>query len=412
MNSIAKVSKGFWLTLLYPFAGIIYTFRNIQKKESEYSFFLICVYFGLAFIYMSLTGMMGDGADSERYALALIEAHSMKSISLSDYLVFRQRDDLYANILLYLVSRFTANPQFFYGIVATIFGLFFAKTSWIVINETENKKYVWLFIVVMLLCAPIWKINGVRWWTALYVFLYGLFSFLKGKKWKIIWCLLSIYIHFTFLFPLYVVLLYLILPKKKILPYVLIFAFLSVTSSLDLSSFSNFVSRILPNSYDSELVTGYLTFEYSALHNFFAESGRYVSMYLNLYMALVTYFLCGREIQANNKMRRLFILVLLLSSLCLIINFAPWGRRFLDLSNYLFFSFFSIFLSQELANEKLLKYFRIAIPFIVYFALFQLNSGLYVIGAKNLFAGNFFTVFFYKDFVPIHYYIDSFLSLL
>lgn len=399
--------SGVLLILLYPFAGIIYTFRNIQKQEAEKWFFLICLYFGLAFIYFNPYGLLGEGSDSERYAIALREAFSMRGITLHDYLNYRLREDYYANILLFAVSRFTSNPQIFYGVAAAIMGLFFSKTAWIIINQTKGNKYVWIFIVTMLLCDPIWKINGVRWWTALYVFLYGAFSFVfEKKKIKLIWCLLSVLIHYTFLFPLYILVVYFFLPKKNTLPYVILFMVLTLVSNFDLSSVSDVVAKLIPASFNEETITGYLSFEYKAQHNLFADSGRFVAMYVNLFLMWVAYFGGRKEFEFNPGLKKFFIFTLLMSSLCLFINFAPWGRRFLGLSNFLSFAFYCLFLSQDFVNGKILKNIKFAIPFVAYFAIYQISFGLYSIGAKNLFLGNFLTVFFYNDFISIHHYLE------
>ena len=104
------------LTLLYPLGGLVYSIKHLNWDKSEKLFFLFCIYFGLAFIYFSEgSGLLGDGADSERYALYLMQAYDMPHISLSDYLALRgERFDYYASFLLYVVSRFTGNPQIFF----------------------------------------------------------------------------------------------------------------------------------------------------------------------------------------------------------------------------------------------------------------------------------------------------------
>ena len=325
IKSNRRLWDGILLILLYPFAGIVYTFSRIQWKEAEKWFVLICVYFGLAFIYYSGEGMMGEGKDSERYALELIHLHQSDigfREFITDYTDTKQNSDYYSGILLYCVSRFSGNPHLFFGFAALIMGLFFAKTAWIIINRTQKAQYIYILIMALLLADPIWKINGVRWWTALYVFLYGIFSFLFEKKpKKLIWCLLSVLIHFTFLFAIYAVVAWLLLPKKKLTPYVVLFTVLSLMSNLDLSSWSDWIARLIPSFYNEEHIIGYMSFEYGASHNWFADSGRYVSIYTNFYLVLVSFFKCGDLIKKDDFLRKFFILMLLVSSLCLFINF-------------------------------------------------------------------------------------------
>lgn len=406
MENKENARKGIILSILYPFGGLVYALRRIRSKEAAVCFFIFCTYFGFAFIYYDGTGRMGEGKDSERYALALKEAHTM-DCSLSQYIEYREREDYYANIMLYTVSRFTGNPQIFYGVVTLIMAIFLVKSSWIIIYRTNKNKFVYLCLIAMLLVSPVWKILGIRWWTALYVFLYGLLSYLfEDKKSKLLWCFVSVLIHFTFLFPIYMLLAWLVLPKKNIAPYVVIFAILSLMGGVDISIFRNLVSRMIPNAYDQDMIIGFMTFEYRAKHNWFADSGRIVSIYLNLFIVLCLFFKARKLIEVDNLLRKFMILVLMMASLCLFINFAPWGRRFLGLSNLLLFALYALVLSNRVINDAIEKPMHIAKPFIIYYVLFQLHFGSYSIGALNLFFGNFITVFFYNDNIPIQFYID------
>lgn len=401
-----NILRGVIISIVYPFAGLVNALRQIRSKEAAVCFFIFCVYFGFAFIYYDGSVMMGEGKDSERYAIEVMDAHKM-DCSLSQYIDYRDREDYYATIMLYVVSRFTGNPQIFYGVVTLIMAFFMVKSSWIIISRTNKNKYVYLCIIAMLLSAPVWKISGLRWWTALYVFLYGLLSFIfEHKKLRLLWCLVSALIHFTFLFPVYVLLLWFVLPKRKILPYVIVFAVLSLIGSFDLSIFEDLVGKIIPSDYDSDVIAGYMTFEYGAKHNWFADSGRILSIYLNLFVVLCLFFNSRKTIENDDLLCKFTILVLLMASLCLFVNFAPWGRRFLDLSNFLLYGLFAIVLSKDTINKVVRKQMGIAAPFMIYYVLFQLHFGFYNIGALNLFLGNFITVFLYNDNIPIQFYID------
>lgn len=401
-----NILRGVIISIVYPFAGLVNALRQIRSKEAAVCFFIFCVYFGFAFIYYDGSVMLGEGKDSERYAVEVVDAHRM-DCSLSQYIEYRDREDYYATIMLYVVSRFTDNPQIFYGIVTLIMAFFMVKSSWIIISRTNKNKYVYLCIIAMLLSAPVWKISGLRWWTALYVFLYGLLSFLfEHKKLRLLWCFVSVLIHYTFLFPVYVLLVWFVLPKRKILPYVVVFAVLSLMGSLDLSIFEDLVRNIIPSDFDSDVIAGYMTFEYKAQHNWFADSGRILSIYLNLFVVVCLFILGRKTIEGDDLLRKFTILVLLMASLCLFINFAPWGRRFLDLSNFLLYGLFALVLSNDAINDAVRKPMSLTIPFFVYYLLYQLNFGLYSIGALNLFLGNFITVFLYNDNIPIHFIIE------
>ena len=397
------------LTFLYPLGGLVYSIKHLNWGKSEKLFFLFCIYFGLAFIYFSEgSGLLGDGADSERYALYLMQAYDMPHISLSDYLALRgERFDYYASFLLYVVSRFTGNPQIFFCVVATVMGFFYAKVTWLIIRLCKtNDFYVKILIVFLILIAPIWKINGVRWWTALYIFLYGVLSYIYCRKWYyLVYCFCSFLIHYTFLYPIFVASLGLFLPSRKILPYLALFLGINLLNNFDLTILERFLAKILPENY-AENTIGYLTFEYKASRNWFADSGKYVTMGLNVFLVLLFYIKGKRRIETSAFLRRFFVVSLLLASLCLIINMAPWGGRFLDLGNFCLYALFCLLLSDQVINSRTRYWIKYSIPFLLYVILFQIRGGFYAIGIFNLLCVNFFTVFFMNDNYPIIKYID------
>jgi len=408
--SVSRESlKGLLITFIYPFAGIIYTFRHIDRKEAEKWFLLICIYWGFAYIYYNGVGIFGEGTDSERYAKLFIESHAMRSISLSQYIAYLNKEDYYSAILLFAVSRVSGNPHVFFGVAALIMGWFMTRSAWIVINNCEEKKsLVYILIFAMLFAAPIWNIGFLRWWTALFIYLYGILSYLiYQKKISLIWCFLPVFVHYTFFAVLYVTIVYLIIPKRKVLPYLIVFVAANFVSSFDVQYIYNIIESLTPSAYDGEHIIGYMSFEYKASHNMFADSGRYVAIYTNLYMIVSFYLRCKKDIDNDDFVRKFFILTLLISSLCLFVNMAPWGRRFIDLYNFITYAFFCYVLSQKTYYTSAKILMNIAIPFLFYFILFQLRGGLYSIGLINLFVGNFFTVFFTNDNTPIIFYIDK-----
>ena len=395
--------SGILLTLIYPLAGLVHTLKNLKGQGASTCFYLFCIFWGCALIYYNGHAVLGDGSDTERYVLCLMEAYQNRDISFWDYHQLLGKEDYYSSLLLFIVSRFTDNPHVFFGIASIIMGFFLVKSSWLIIEHCNtNNKMVLIFVYTMLAVAPIWNVGPVRWWTALYVFLYGILSYLiDGKYKKLIWCAVSLLIHFTFLFPLYVVGLYLLLPKKKVFPYLIVYVVAVFIDGLDPSILQNYVSMILPADYNNDTIIGYITFEYKAAHNWFADSGKQVAIYTNLFLALVLYVKCKEQIERNKLYRHFFILSMLVSSMCLIINLAPWGGRFLDLCNFLSMAMYAYLLSDNQIFANSAKLFRFAIPFVVYYMLFQIRGGLYTIGFFNLFMGNMITPFIYNDNTPI-----------
>lgn len=403
------------LSILYPFGGLLYSIRNLGKNGSRLYFVLFCMYFGLIFIYHQQGTVLGDGSDSERYAIYLSEAHKLKDINIVEYIKLyngEKRIDYYAPTIIFIVSRITDNPHIFFAVVALLYGVFYSKFLWLIIKHSNNKNaYLLFFIIALFLIAPIWKINGVRWWTALYLFSYGTVGWILEKKNKLLfWSLCSIFVHYTFIYPLALFILYVLLPKKRILPYILLFIGINIFNNIDLTFTNNLINKLFPvNIADSTI--GYLTFEYKATRNWFADSGKYFGIILNLYFVILFYLKAKDDIIKDKTLSNLFIFALLLQSLSLFINIAPWGGRFLDLGDLSIYGFYCIAISRESIFRKTSSYINYAIPFLIYIIFIHLKNGFYVINPISLLLGNYATAFVINENTSIMNIIDKLLTL-
>lgn len=406
---------GIILSIIYPLGGLIYSIRNMGKNGTRLCFILFCLYFGSVFIYHQQGTMLGDGSDSERYAVWLKEAYQNRDLNLLDYVqeYKESKIDIYAPILLYTVSRFTDNPKIFFAVVALIYGIFYSGFIWMIYRHADlNKSTVSvLFLLALILVSPIWKINGVRWWTALFMFCYGAAGFiLEHKPLMLLWSVISVLVHYIFVYPLILFVIFVLLPKKKLLPYFIIFLLINIFNNIDLSYFNRFIAALFPSNL-SDLTTGYLTFEYKADRNWFADSDKYAGIWLNVYLAAVFYFKAGHNIRKNPTLRKMFIFSLLLQTMCLFINIAPWGGRFLNLGDLMIYSFYCMAISDNNIFNHTVKYLKPAIPFLIFIILMQIKDGFYVVSFFNLFFGNFITAFSVNGDTSIMNIIDKFLSI-
>lgn len=407
---------GIILSIIYPLGGLIYSIQNMGKSGTRLCFVLFCLYFGTVFIYHQQGTMLGDGSDSERYAVKLKEAHQNKELSVVNYVKdynYGGRIDIYAPVMIYTISRFTDNPHIFFAIVALIYGIFYSGFIWMIYRHANLNKTIIsvLFLLGLILVSPIWKINGVRWWTALFMFCYGTAGFiLEHKPALLLWSVLSVLIHFTFVYPLIVFFLFILLPKKKLLPYFIIFLSINIFNNIDLSYFEHFIAALFPANL-TDLTTGYLTFEYKADRNWFADSDKYAGIWLNVYLVAVFYFKAGRDIQQNPMLQKIFIFSLMLQTLCLFINIAPWGGRFLNLGDIMLYSFYCMAISDSNIFSNTVKYLKPIIPFLIFIILMQIKDGFYVVSFFNLFFGNFITALAINGDTSIMNIIDKFFNI-
>ena len=203
-NSNNNRNPAFVLALLFPFLGLILSLANWRKSWAKNVFWLACIYMGAVQIFQPEGTMLGTGRDAGRYVMDLIEMHdNVQSFSEVTSTFFDGRtNDIFQPTLTFLVSRFTDNGHVLFFFLAIIFGFFYSRNVWYVLEKLPDRipSGIWLLIACFFLVCPIWAINGFRMWTALHVFIYGALPFaLEGKKDKLVWSFLSVLVHSSFI---------------------------------------------------------------------------------------------------------------------------------------------------------------------------------------------------------------------
>jgi hypothetical protein len=129
--------------------------------------------------------------------------------------------DLYKHIISYLAGGVLRTPELIHLFGGLLLGYFFTKSVLLVLeNLPKHKKGILLvaFIAFFLIVRSVSALNSLRMWTAMWVFFYGSFAYIKRKDTKYLWIIgLSIFIHFSYL--LYVVPLVgaILLRRKKLI---------------------------------------------------------------------------------------------------------------------------------------------------------------------------------------------------
>ena len=339
-------NSAFILTLLYPFAGLIYTLYNWRKPWAKNVFWLACVYLGAVFLFLPEGVALGEGTDSARYQLDLINFYGDNS-SLSDvlakYRLERGMMDFYQPILTYFVSRFTDNAHALFAVFALVFGFFYSRNVWYILDKLPNKKqgiFAILTILYFLIC-PITQINGVRMWTALHVYVYALMPYLLDRDKKKLWCLaLAPLIHFSFLYVSLFGLAYIMLPERmkagsRILQIVALstFAATLAVNSLNVDAVGGMLMEYSPESYEDriEMYVNQDTLdrraEEAALANWYiAVSG--ILKKWTIAVLLIFLFPCMKKyFKGEYGLNRLYLFALFLGAFANIMSLIPSGGR-------------------------------------------------------------------------------------
>ena len=422
-------NSAFILTFLYPFVGLIYSLSNWRQSWAKNAFWMACVYMGAVFIYDPEGTILGVGADGGRYVLRLMDMYNNPDVSIggimSLYLKDPQVMDLYQQLLTFFISRFTDNGHVLFAFFAFVFGFFYSRNIWYVLEKLPNKRLGNLVVLVALLImvCPISAINGVRMWTALHVFVYGFMPYLiERDKSRLVWALITPLIHFSFLYIVIFAIGFYLLPyrSKTNLSWILYFALaIYITSFLVNAVAVNSVGGILaeysPESYEDK-IEAYTNQDY-------ADARREAASKNNWYVGasgVITHWIYGiltvvllPSLRKNFKnvpgMIRLYTFALLLGSFANIMALIPSGGRFQLLSQMFTISLLLLTVMNVSNADSFRKVVNVAVLPLLIPLIFQIRQQIFDYYSITLLFGNFITVFFWENNVEIINYIKHLL---
>lgn len=421
-------SNALVLTFLFPFAGLIYSLANWRQSWAKNAFWLACVYLGAVFIFCPEGTILGVGADGGRYALDLMNFHENRSDFLSVLAQYRlERDslDFYQPLVTYIVSRFTDNAHLLFAVFAAVFGFFYSRNIWYVLDRLPQKKLGNIFILVALyfLACPITQINGVRMWTALHVFVYAMMPYLwERDKSKLWWVIVTPLIHFSFLYVAIFALVYSLLPLRlktksntfMLIAFVLYIATLFV-NSISLDAFSEVAMEYTPDSFERK-VEIYVNQDYadrrieaqSSYNWYIAVSNIFKKWIYNIIFILLLPCI-KRNFKSERNIINLYLFTLLFGSIANLMALIPSGGRFQLVALMFKLSLFLLVLFRIPYDDRLYKIVSFACLILILPLVVDFRTTLDYVGITLVF-GNFFTALFVESNIPIIDFIKDFIS--
>ncbi len=407
-----------FLFIFWPFGQMITTVRQFRRPGFMALLWLFFVYFGFVFVYSDPFGR-GVSSDSARYAASLIELHShpgsFDALWSSLYSADTKIIDIYQSVLTWFISLFTGDPAFLFAAFAAVFGFFYVKNLWIVFSRISVKVGLILFLFMMsyALVNPIWNINGVRMWTAAQVFLYGnLLFFLYNDKRGLLWSVSSLLFHFSFAFPVGLLLAWQFIPRKNrlIWPVFIFFIATSFISEINLLGVRNMLSfmpkifQLRVSSYTNDVYAQAMATKEASVNWQVVLAGN-VSKWI-VYAWVTISFIKRKEWKGSNENYfHLFLFALFLGGFANLASNVPSGARFVTLSNALFYALFVLLLGKNYLKSYWLKI--ITVPFISFAVIFLIRLGFDFIGILTV-AGNPLMAPFYGTQTPLINFIKGF----
>tara|TARA_B100001059_G_scaffold234055_1_gene275585 strand:- start:4737 stop:5813 length:1077 start_codon:yes stop_codon:yes gene_type:complete len=252
-----------------------------------------------------------------------------KDVSLNRDWQFIFEGNTFESILLVVVSFFTDNWRIMSMVWGFIIGYLNIKIIWHVIDNTSQKfnSYSIKILIVFLVCSmPFWNIGIFRFFTASNLFIYGLLKYFENDKWfYLLVSTLAVFVHWSFIFVLIIISLFLLLKKldSKKINYNVILLFnviflISIFHSFfeDFSSITNLKFDYLPqffnqkaSGYSSEIFVNRLEDMSLSIDNNFYVKWRYNLIFILVQFIFLFYLRRRNSVIDFLKIDFYFILV-------------------------------------------------------------------------------------------------------
>lgn len=420
-------SNNIVLTFLFPFVGLISSLANWRKSWAKNIFWFACIYLGAVFIFLPEGVDLGEGTDSARYQMDLIRFYGDNSGLfgvLAKYRIEHDMMDFYQPIITYLISRFTDNAHVLFAVFAFVFGFFYSRNVWYVLDKLPNKKqgiFVILTIIYFLIC-PITQINGVRMWTALHVYVYALMPYLLDRDKSKLWCLaLAPLIHFSFLYVLLLGFAYVMLPERmktgsRTLQFVALSTFIATlaVNSLNLDAVGGMLMEYSPESYEDRIelyVNQDLAdrnAEGAALSNWYIAVSGMLKKWTIAVLLIFLYPCMKKYFKGEYGLNRLYLFALFLGAFANIMSLIPSGGRFQLVSMMFMVPMVLLSIMKIPKSDVYYGIARFAMLFLLIPVVVDFRRLFDFLGITAVF-GNFFTAFFWESNVPLIEFVKQLL---
>jgi hypothetical protein len=333
-NRNKNIAYIFFLFLISPFLSLIVALKYVKVKVIEN---IIWAYFTfLGFILVK----SNPGTDVYRYSDWF---ESFAVMQYAEKLKFFEDDklDFFRSFSFHFISFFSSSSRVYFAFIGLVYGFFYSRIiGMILMNISKRISFLdKLFVISFLFILPFTSVQFVRFSTAIVVFLYfTLKYFLDGndKKYLVLACIGSVFVHFSFAFPSALLLLFVFLPKKFDI-YLYAYVISSIFMIVEFSALKTLIEAYLPSSLESK--ESYLNEDYAdrvstslIQTNWYIQYKGLIVKFTTLFLLFYTRSLIKKGSLQLNKYKNILLFGLFLGTAANIVSVVPSGNRFLGVS--------------------------------------------------------------------------------
>ncbi|MCA9767041.1 MAG: EpsG family protein [Carnobacterium sp.] len=251
---------GFLFFLIWPFLSFIISFKKIGSQYFKTMLILFFGFFGYTYIYNS-------ASDSSRYAsnfdkISQLSFNEFLETTKGIYSTDGAKQDIFLDIISFIISRFIIDTRFFFMTLAIILGYLLLKNIQLLKSVyLQNRNSISLiFLIFFIVLIPPSRILSFRHYAALLVFIYGVHRYFKQKNIQnFIIIFSSVFFHFSFIIAVFLFIFYQFIGNRNIVYYILIMlSFLYSDIAIPLLRQISLGNELLFN----EIILGYTNEEY------------------------------------------------------------------------------------------------------------------------------------------------------
>ena len=294
------------LFLVWPFLSFLTALKSVFNSSSQKIILMFSFMFGYTVYLYSGDILRYEesfeivyGYSWSDYWYLISNLFSVDKFNIYQPNVVNTQPDPFAFTLQFLVSRFTDNPRWFWAIVSTFYTYtvlnlanFVYKENYSIYLKSYRNTFLWLsfFLVIPFYVG----VTGVRYWPALFLFVFFLLNYLKQRTF---FSLLLIFtpalIHYSFIAPAAFVIGVKFIPNRLMIhkiSVVISILFFFTSSFTGIFSFLNESLTYVEGSQLEDRLSSYTNTESFEQRQ---EKSSATNWYVSLRSDLLFYFLIG-----------------------------------------------------------------------------------------------------------------------
>ena len=303
--------------------------------------------------------------------------------------------DVARSLLAISLSRISKSSVVLTSVYAFIFGFFYSRNTFYLFQQLSGKLSKWtvLLMIVFTLIIPFWNLNGFRFWTAAHIFLYGILPFLyENKRPRLLFTVLPVLFHFSFIIPLVSVVTFFFIPKRLGF-LILVFFGTVVYNEINVQWIAQYIEsteeeKVIERTNPYIAQERVEAFRKGELTN--KQVNWYVTMYrkgIN-YMILaaffIIYWLQVKRGVLNRALYATFAYTLWFYSFANILNTIPSGGRFLSVAQLLSLFIIIIFFQNHYRGLFARYLFPVFLPALILFVVVAIREGFYFMSVSTV----------------------------